>query len=382
VKLARLRVRLVTVPLRIAFEHAARSRKHTRNVIVEVVLADGTTGFGEGVPREYVTGESAQDAFQALCDARFTDIAGGFAGFDELVQFLGGCEPAPIGNAAWCALELALLDAFGRSFNRPVSDAASIVLPAHMIDPRPRARYDAVISAGTSRRRTCRALLYHLFGFRRMKFKVGLDDDDDVRALAAVRRLVGSGVDLRVDANGAWDLERAAGMCERLAPFGISCVEQPLPAGSEDQLPQLRRRTDLPIMLDESLTSLESARRAIERGWCDVFNIRISKLGGFVAAAKTAELARRAGLAYALGCQVGETAILSAAGRHFATTVGGIRYVEGSYDRFLLAGNVTRKPVSFGWGGFARTISGPGLGITIHAPALEAMTDCVRCIEL
>ena len=68
---------------------------------------------------------------------------------------------------------------------------------------------------------------------------------------------------------------------------------------------------------------------------------------------------------------MGETGILSAAGRHFATTVKNIRYVEGSYDRFLVAERLTKEDLTFGWGGYAPALTGPGLGITIDPAALQ-----------
>ena len=381
-QIARVRTRIVNVPLRIPFDHATKSRSATENVVTEVELSDGSTGIGEGVPREYVTGESARSAHAAIAGLDYGELAPGFASLGDLVSYLAERDPPPVGNAAWCSLELALLDAFGKSLGRPIGEVAPLVLPPEMVAPRSRVRYGVVVSGGASRKRVRRAARYRLFGFNEMKVKVGLDDDDDVAALAAIRRRVGNRVDLRVDANGVWDADRAARMCERLSPFTVSCVEQPLPTGSEGDLPRLRGSTDTPIMLDESLNSLGAARRAVAGGWCDVFNVRISKLGGFVASLKAARIADEAGLKYALGCQVGETAILSAAGRHFAATVGGIRYLEGSYDRFLLAANVTRRPVSFGWGGFARAMRGPGLGIEIHQAALDALTTELRDIEL
>jgi len=92
-------------------------------------------------------------------------------------------------------------------------------------------------------------------------------------------------------------------------------------------------------------------------------------------------LARQHGLACQLGCQVGETAVLSAAGRHFATRVGGLRYLEGSYDRHLVREALATHDVSFGWGGRAAALSGPGLGITIDPAALErVMVRKVRLI--
>ncbi len=83
-------------------------------------------------------------------------------------------------------------------------------------------------------------------------------------------------------------------------------------------------------------------------------------------------MAHRAGLGYQLGCQVGETGILSAAGRHFASSVGDIRYLEGSYDRFLVKERLTQEDLTFGYGGHAKALQEPGLGIHIDPHNFKA----------
>ena len=103
-------------------------------------------------------------------------------------------------------------------------------------------------------------------------------------------------------------------------------------------------------------------------------NLRLSTCGGFVRTHELAALAQREGLGYQLGCQVGETGILSAAGRHFAASVGNIRYLEGSYDRYLVKERLTTEDLTFGRGGFAPALQGPGLGVTIDEAALRRAT--------
>jgi L-Ala-D/L-Glu epimerase len=127
-------------------------------------------------------------------------------------------------------------------------------------------------------------------------------------------------------------------------------------------------------MLDESLCSLGDGHRAIERSTCDLFNIRLSKCGGFVRSLKLAALAHKAGLGYQLGCQVGETGSLSAAGRHFATSVAGIRYLEGSYDRHLVRESLTDEDLTFHRGGRAPALTAPGLGVSIDEAAVRRVT--------
>jgi muconate cycloisomerase len=91
-------------------------------------------------------------------------------------------------------------------------------------------------------------------------------------------------------------------------------------------------------------------------------------------------MARDAGLACQLGCQVGETAILSAAGRHFASSVADLRFVEGSYDRLLVREALGRSDISFGRGGKAPALTGGGLGLEIDPAALARVE--VRRVEV
>jgi len=133
-------------------------------------------------------------------------------------------------------------------------------------------------------------------------------------------------------------------------------------------------------MLDESLCGAVDGERAVAGGWCDLFNLRLSKCGGFIPSLRLAQLAKRAGLGYQLGCQVGETGILSAAGRHFATSVGGIRYVEGSYDRHLVRDALTAEDLTFARNGTAPMLVGSGLGVTVRPADLDRVT--VRRVSL
>jgi muconate cycloisomerase len=127
-------------------------------------------------------------------------------------------------------------------------------------------------------------------------------------------------------------------------------------------------------MLDESLTSRVDAERAIALGACDLFNIRLSKCGGFLQSLELAALAHENGVGYQLGCHPGETGILSAAGRHWATAVAEIRYWEGSYDRHVLRENVIRENITFGYGGRAAALRRAGLGVTIDADAVRKLS--------
>ena len=213
-----------------------------------------------------------------------------------------------------------------------------------------------------------------LYGFAQVKLKVGVAGQDDPARLARLRKILTQRIDLRLDANESWCAAELIDHVRPLRPFGPSVLEQPVPHAESDALAELRPHLGIPVMLDESLCGYPDATRAIERGTADVLNVRLSKCGGIVPSLRIMGLAQRHGLGLQLGCHPGETGILSAAGRHVASNIKGLRFVEGSYDRHVLAGNLTREDITFRYGGWAPTLSGPGLGVTVAPERLAAMT--------
>jgi muconate cycloisomerase len=371
----------VHIPLRKPIRHASHARTATDNILIRCVLADNTQGFGEGVPRDYVTGETSDSVLALLKRSDLVSQLGKCGDFRAAVDTAERLQLAPVpgddracqGNAARCAVELALLDAYGRRFGVPLSAVTSLLAP-DLYEPRPWVRYSGAITSAQGFKVKLAAWRLWVYRFRQIKVKVGLADQDDTARLRRIRRRVGDRVDLRVDANEAWAPAEAAERIRALEPFGISAVEQPVAHAHVAALADIRRAVHTPIMLDESLCSHVDAERAVAGRTCDLFNLRLSKCGGFIPSLRLAQLARRHGLGYQLGCQVGETAVLSAAGRAFASSVGQIRYVEGSYDRHLVREALGTQDITFRWGGWAPALAGPGLGVTVDPAALERVT--------
>ncbi|NOX55237.1 MAG: dipeptide epimerase [Planctomycetes bacterium] len=387
-RVAELRVYHVRVPLKHTVRHASFARDCSDNFVVCCRLDSGTGGWGEGLPRAYVTGETVETCWQLLDDADLPALLGEpFADLADAVRMADRLDVAPnarsrrsgFGNALRCAIELSLLDAAAREHGQPLSAVTRLVPESIAIRAeRPRVQYSAAITAMTPLKEAIQAWKIRLYGFAQCKVKVGVAGRDDLQTLQRVRRILGPKIDLRLDANEAWNWDELEKKLAPLIPFGITAVEQPVPHEQVGHLASVRRSLSVPIMLDESLCSLEDAYRAIEFGWCDLFNIRLSKCGGFLPSLRIAAIAHQAGLGYQLGCQVGETGLLSAAGRHFATSVSGIRYLEGSYDRHLVRQRLTRQDVTFGYGGWAPALPGPGLGVDVDRKALERCTVSQR----
>jgi muconate cycloisomerase len=371
----------VRLPLRRVVRHASHARNASDNLIIRCQLADGTTGWGEGVPRDYVTGESVQSAMALLRESKVPNQIGSFDDFRNAVASAEQLRLAPVpgddrgirGNAARCAVEIAILDAFARHFHEPLS-AVTRVLCEDLWQSRDSVRYSGVITSSDGIKLRLVAWAYRLFGFQQIKVKVGIPGQLDSKRLSAIRKHVGTGVQIRVDANAAWRSSESVDRIAELENSAIDCVEQPIPHADISALPGIRKRVSTPIMLDESLCGMEDARKAVQEGLCDRFNLRLSKCGGFIPTLRLAQFAQRNGIAFQLGCQVGESAILSAAGRHFATSVAKLTAVEGSYDRHLVREALGDRDLTFGRGGLAPALLGPGLGVGIDRAALGRVT--------
>jgi o-succinylbenzoate synthase len=132
-------------------------------------------------------------------------------------------------------------------------------------------------------------------GFDCLKIKVGARAvEEDVARLRAVREAVGAGVELRADANGAWDREQAEAALHALADLDLAYVEQPLPADDVAGHSGLREN-GVPLALDESLASRQVAD-VLAAEAADYLVLKPMALGGPDRARQVARSARQAGV--------------------------------------------------------------------------------------
>ena len=188
------------------------------------------------------------------------------------------------GNAARCALELAILDAYGRRFGESVGRAVELAKVdglRRFASPR-RVRYSGAITAESPRAERISALKMRIYGFHQVKIKVGSKGQDDARRLEKMRRFLGRRMDIRLDANEAWPASELLERVEPLRRFGPTALEQPVPHAEVLALAELRPQLGIPVMLDESLCGFPDAVAAVEHGTADLLNVRLSKCGGII----------------------------------------------------------------------------------------------------
>lgn len=265
---------------------------------------------------------------------------------------------------------MALIDCFLKEQKNSLSK----ILPPK----RSNVTYSGVITAGPKEKAVQIAKYFKMLGVRQMKIKI--NGESDRERILAVREIMGDGVSIRIDANGTFSLDEAVNVLNELSDIRLECVEQPIARGSILDLAKLKSEISIPIMADESLVTFDDAEQLISLNACDFFNLRISKCGGICKTLRLAELANGAGIRLQLGAQVGETAILSAVGRHIAAYLDQLDFVEGSFGTMLLKEDISEERIDFGQGGSAPVLRGVGFGIHIREECLKQYAvQVIKC---
>jgi O-succinylbenzoate synthase len=180
-------------------------------------------------------------------------------------------------------------------------------------------------------------LVQDVRGFSAVKVKVR--DAAGIALVRAVRDAVGPDVGVRVDANGAWDVDTAVTMIAKLAEFDLEYVEQP--CATLEDLARVRRRVDVPIAADECIRSLDDARELRARDAADVIVVKQQPLGGVRAALAVVDAAD----VPAVVSSMMETSVGIAAGLALAAALPELPYACGLATLGALAGDVTHAPL-------------------------------------
>lgn len=372
-----LRVIPLAIPMRLKFEHAAASRNVADPVLVRVAAAppfDGLVGWGETLARPYVTGETAESVVADI-QRVFAPFVAQFSTttFEEAIPLLDslplqdGVRHIP---AARAAVELALLDLACRAWRRTPGEAARVfqflrVQPRGHADHVP---YSGVVLGSTQWKTRLLIKTQRAYGLRDFKIKVAVPGWEQRVAVAGrvlgLHKPILPVCTLRADANGGWTLEQALAAVPILQNAGIRALEQPLPRERDADIATFAQTARMSVIADESLVTLADAERLMGLG-VRILNIRIAKQGGLLPSWRMAEAAYARRCEIQLGCLVGETSILTAAGAAFLNAVPHVRYAEGAFGKWLLRRDITRKPLQFGYGGRLRPRAAPGWGFDV-----------------
>ena len=215
-------------------------------------------------------------------------------------------------------------------------------------------------------------------GFRCVKLKVGMAAtiESEVARVAAVREAIGSGVTLRLDANGAWDVDRAIATLRALDGFDLEVVEQPVAGPDLAGLAAVRRATRIPLAADEAVTGIAAAREILDRAAADALVVKPMVLGGLGPAREVIQLARAAGCGVIVTTTV-DAGIGVAAALQLAATLPQPGFAAGLATGPLLTGDIVAVPLVIDRGTLALP-TGPGLGVAVDPEQLERFASGIR----
>jgi L-Ala-D/L-Glu epimerase len=266
----------------------------------EVELCDvelrlnGVSGYGEAAAIDRY-GESAQSAL-AYVEEHAGELGDDPFALDEIFERL-----PPREFAARAAIDAALHDLCGKLAGVPVWRLLGLKREG------PPTSWTIWLGDPDDMARRAEAAAPR---FRRLKLKLGARDGLDLERVRQVRAV--ADVPLQVDVNEYWTLDEAL---EYLPQMQIEYCEQPLPADDPGGA-ELKRRSPVPIYVDEDCHTLADVRVCAERA--HGVNIKLAKSGGIREAVRMVHAARALGLGVMLGCMV-ESGLAIAAGAQIAS---------------------------------------------------------------
>jgi L-alanine-DL-glutamate epimerase-like enolase superfamily enzyme len=271
-------------------------------------LASGLSGYGEAAPLQSYDGVTVNDVLEALGACREVLHEADLVSASEpgaRAALLEECARRTALAQALAGIELALLDLAGRARE----ESAYILLGGRGEAPAIEVNHTiGAVDPDSAAREAASALAA---GICTVKVKVGTGEEDAAR-VRAVRDAGGSGLAIRLDANGAYETaERALAALEELAPLGIELCEEPVHGAAE--IAALAESAPVPLALDESAAGPEALARRCAQAIC----LKIARCGGIGGVVRDGRRARELGyevyLASTLDGPLGIAAALHAA---------------------------------------------------------------------
>lgn len=333
----RLSAEVMTLTSRHPFIIARGGRSEFSTVRVTLTDADGIEGWGEAAPQKYY-GETVETVLAALGVYSTVMPDDPFA----MESAERGWETALRGNpSARSALSAALHDLCGKKLGIPVYRLWGLD---------PEAAPMSTFTIGIDTPEKIRIKVEEAAEYPILKIKLG--SDHDLEILRTIRDATLK--ELRVDANAGWGVRHTIRMLPVLQEYGVTVLEQPLPASDIEGMKEVRRHARIPLVADESCLTLADIPRLA--GAFDGINIKLAKCGSLREAIRMVHAARAHQMMVMAGCMI-ESSLGVTAAAHFTPLVD-IVDLDGA--ALLSSDPYTGASIA---GGQVRLPDGPGLGV-------------------
>jgi L-Ala-D/L-Glu epimerase len=284
------------------------------NVVVRIELENGLSGWGNAAPDQYVTGETAESVERTIKEVFRPALIGMKASRIRSI-WPRLCELEPEQPSAIAAIDIALYDLLGKTAGMPLYR-----LLGHARDE---VETSVTLSIEETASNVARARDLQSRGFKALKVKCGLNVDEDIERLLAIRAAVGDEMRISLDANQGYSVEETLQVIDALRDCGISFIEQPVAANDLNGFREVCERSRVPVMADESVFSA----RDVLLTPAPLVNLKLMKAGGITGVLKANEAAESRGIRAMIGC-MDESLISIAAAAHLALALDNIAYAD------------------------------------------------------
>jgi len=353
-KIHRITARRQSVPLIKPFKTALRTVTHAESVIVRMEADDGRVGWGEAPATVVITGDSLDSIESAVVQTLAPPLIGkSMLANEDIFHTL---HSSMVGSSsAKAAVDMAVYDLLGQQCGLPLYQ----LLGGY----KDRLETDFTVSVNSPLEMGEDASRYVAAGFNVLKIKVGKDGiAQDLERIREIRRTVGGGVKIRLDANQGWSVKDAVRSIRRMEDMGfdIELVEQPVKAHDIEGLKAVTDAVETPVMADESVFSPAQAFEVLKRRAADLINIKLMKAGGIYKAQIINHLAEECGVECMIGSMI-ESRVAVTAAAHLAAAKRNITRCDFDAPLMLLSDTVDGGVL---YSGRLMTFpAAPGLGI-------------------
>lgn len=316
--------------------------------LVRIETQDHIVGYGECPAYCEPRGETQKSTIDAVNLVAKHLVGQNCTNIEERLVIFS--KVIPRAYAAQCGIDMACYDIVGKAKNVSVAQLLGQPQPVPVEAAIPMNDQSSVIAIVEKAQAD---------GISVFKVKVGMDTDKEAELLKLIRSKIGDSVILFVDANQAWKTVKEAEVAlQRFAKAQLAWAEQPLSvkATAEEWL-ELKKKSGVKIMLDESVYTAEDAEYYAKLGIADLFNIKLAKAGGISGAINLYETVKKYNLSCMLGSMI-EGTLATFAGLAFASAKPMVTTALLAYkyiDDELVYGPEVRD-------GFMQAPTLPGLG--------------------
>ncbi|HBF39443.1 MAG TPA: dipeptide epimerase [Firmicutes bacterium] len=306
-KIVDIKMGRLAIPLKKPFKTALRSVDAIDDILVKVITDCGKVGYGEAPPTAVITGDTTGSISYAVENVIAKQLIGmEIENTEAIMERLDSCMVK--NTSAKAAVDIAVYDLLGQLYGAPLFRLWG--------GYRNELRTDITISVNEPEQMMKDSLEAAALGYDTLKIKVGKDSTKDIERIKAIRKAVGYGVALRIDANQGWKPKEAVRALHKMEDEGldIELVEQPVAAHDVEGLKHVTDNVAIPVMADESMFSPLDALKIMQMRAADLVNIKLMKTGGIHNALKICAMAEVNGIECMMGCMLeGKISVTAAA---------------------------------------------------------------------